>query len=60
VRFHLSDWHRSIGEKLQTLDNLYQLLQHDRNNRLMLILEITIVLLFVIDLIMLFAGIGKP
>jgi hypothetical protein len=60
ARFHLSDWHRTIGEKLQTLDNLYQLLQHDRNNQLMLILEITIVLLFVIDLIMLFLGIGKP
>jgi len=53
-RFHLSDWHHTIDEKLKTLDDLYQLLQSDRNNRWMLILEITIVLLFVIDLLILF------
>ena len=56
ARFHLADWHRTIDEKLETLDNLYQLLQHDRTNRWMLILEATIVLLFVIDLMLLFAG----
>jgi len=55
-RFHLADWHKSTDEKLHTLDDLYQLLQSDRNNRTMLILEITIVLLFVIDLAMLFKG----
>jgi len=54
ARFHLSDWHRTIDEKLKTLDNLYQLLQHDQTNRLMLILEATIVLLFVVDLVLLF------
>ena len=56
ARFHLSDWHRTIDEKLETLDNLYQLLQHDQTNRWMLILEATIVLLFVIDLVLLFVG----
>jgi len=56
ARFHLGDWHRTIDEKLETLDNLYQLLQHDQTNRLMLILEATIVLLFVIDLLLLFVG----
>jgi hypothetical protein len=50
ARFHLSEWHRTIDKKLQTLADLYQLLSHDRTNRLMLILEVTIVLLFVIDL----------
>ncbi len=54
ARFHLSDWHRTIDDKLQTLDNLYQLLNHDQTNRWMLILEVTIVLLFVIDLLALF------
>jgi hypothetical protein len=54
ARFHLTDWHKTVDEKLKTLDNLYQLLQSDRNNRYMLILEVTIVLLFIIDLIMLF------
>ena len=55
-RFHLSDWHHTIDEKLKTLDNLYQLLNQDMNNRWMLILEVTIVLLFVIDLVILFLG----
>jgi len=54
TRFHLADWHKTIDEKLRTLDGLYQLLQSDRNNRYMLILEVTIVLLFIIDLVMLF------
>lgn len=56
ARFHLADWHRVIDEKLKTLDDLYQILNQDINNRWMLMLELTIVLLFVIDLIMLFVG----
>lgn len=56
ARFHLADWHRTIDRKLQTLDDLYQLLNHDQMNRWMLILEVTIVLLFVIDLVILFLG----
>ena len=54
TRFHLSDWHRSIDGKLRTLDDLYAMLAHDRTNRVMLILEVMVVLLFVLDLIMLF------
>jgi len=56
ARFHLGDWHRTIDEKLKTLDNLYQLLSQDRTNRWMLTLEVTIVLLFVIDLVLLLLG----
>ena len=56
ARFHLGDWHRTIDNKLKTLDNLYQILSHDQNNRYMLILEVTIVLLFIIDLVILFLG----
>jgi hypothetical protein len=56
ARFHLADWHRTIDGKLQTLADLYQLLNHDQTNRWMLILEVTIVLLFVIDLIILWLG----
>lgn len=56
ARFHLADWHRNIGGKLKTLDDLYQLLKHDQNNRVMVWLEVTIVLLFVIDLIVLVLG----
>jgi len=60
ARFHLADWHRTIDEKLKTLDDLYQLLQHDQTNRIMLVLEGTIVLLFVIDLVLLFLGLKGP
>ncbi len=56
ARFHLAEWHRTIAGKLKTLDDLYQLLKHDQNNRWMLILETTIVLLFIIDLVILFLG----
>jgi hypothetical protein len=59
-RFHLADWHSSLEEKLKTLDELYEILKHDQNNRWMLMLEVTIVLLFVIDLIMLFLGLKGP
>ena len=55
-RFHLADWHRTIDDKLKTLDELYQILKHDQTNRWMMILEVTIVLLFIIDLVMLFMG----
>ena len=59
-RFHLAEWHRTINGKLKTLDDLYQLLKHDQNNRWMVILEATIVLLFIIDLVILFMGLkGK-
>lgn len=55
-RFHLADWHRTANLKLKTLDDLYQLLHHDQTNRWMLILEAAIVLLFIIDLIVIFMG----
>ena len=55
-RFHLAEWHRTIDGKLKTLDDLYQLLKHDQTNRMMLWLEITIVLLFIIDLVVLVLG----
>jgi len=56
ARFHLADWHRTIDGKLKTLDDLYQLLKHDQTNRWMMILEATIVLLFIIDLVVLVMG----
>jgi hypothetical protein len=56
ARFHLADWHRAIDEKLKTLDDLYQLLSSERNTRWMFILEVSVILLFVIDLIILALG----
>ena len=55
-RFHLGEWHRTIDDKLKTLDGLYEIIKHDHTTRLMLILEATIVLLFIIDLFVLFSG----
>jgi len=55
-RFHLEDWHRTIDEKLKTLDDMYQLLATDRNNRMMMTLEVLIVLLFIIDVVILVMG----
>ena len=57
--FHLGDWHRAIDEKLRTLDSLYEMLKQDRNHRIMLWLEVSIVLLFILDLIMLIPGMAK-
>jgi hypothetical protein len=51
TRFHLADWHKSIDEKLKTLDDLYQVLKQNQNNRWMLMLELTIVFLFVVDVL---------
>ncbi|HLP75690.1 MAG TPA: hypothetical protein VK327_02120 [Candidatus Paceibacterota bacterium] len=56
ARFHLADWHKTLDGKLKTLDDLYQMLNHDQTNRWMLMLEFTIVLLFIIDLVILFLG----
>jgi hypothetical protein len=57
--FHLADWHRAIDEKLQTLDSLYDMLKQDQNNRIMILLEAAIVLMFIIDLVLIFAGMAK-
>lgn len=58
ARFHLADWHRAVADKLKTLNELHQMLKSDQANRWMMILEATIVLLFIIDLAILFGGVG--
>ena len=58
-RFHLGDWHKTVDEKLKTLDDVYQILQQDRTNRWMLVLEVTIVLLFVVDILFIVFGHAK-
>jgi hypothetical protein len=55
-RFHLADWYRVIREKLKTLGDLYQLLRQDSVNFWMVVLEATIVLLFILDVILLLVG----
>ena len=51
TRFHLSEWEKSVSQKLRALDGLYTMLQVDSNNWIMLILEASIVALFIIDLV---------
>lgn len=55
-RFHLTDWHRTIDEKLKTLDDLYQILRADQTNRIMVTLEAMIVFLFVFEIVKSFMG----
>lgn len=59
ARFHLSEWHHTIDDKLKTLDDLYQLLRAEQNTRWMLILEVSVVILFIIDLVVLAVGLRR-
>ena len=56
VRFHLADWHRTIDDKLKTLDDLYHIMSTERTNRWMLFLEFSMALLFVIDVVLVVIG----
>lgn len=58
-RFHLADWHNVITVKLKTLAELYQLLHQDWINFWMVVLEGTIVLLFLIDVLLLIVGLHE-
>jgi len=52
----MADWHGVINVKLRTLAELYQLLYQDRINSWMVVLEATIVLLFILDVLLLLVG----
>jgi hypothetical protein len=58
-RFHLSDWKKGVEEKLKTVGELHELLKSDHSNRWMMALEITIVLLFILDVFLLIFGSKK-
>lgn len=58
TRFHLGDWHRTIDDKLQTLDHIYGLLAADSTNRWMIFLEATIVFLILFDIVKAMIGAG--
>ena len=53
-RFHLEDWQKTTDQKQRTLADLYHLIQQDRTDLFMVTMEATIVLLFVIDLVLIF------
>jgi hypothetical protein len=52
-RFHLEHWRRTIESKVGTLDDLYAIVKQDQMNFGMMVLEATIVVLFILDLIVL-------
>jgi len=58
-RFHLADWHHTIDGKLKTLDDLYEMLKQEHNHRVMLVMEASIVLMFLIDIVLLVVELVK-
>jgi hypothetical protein len=50
-RFHLGHWENTVDQKLLELDRLYSLMRQDVTEKRMLVLEITIVALFILDLL---------
>jgi hypothetical protein len=52
-RFYLSQWRKSVEDRLGQLDELYTVINADINNRRMTWLELLIVIFFAIDLVML-------
>jgi len=53
-RFHLTTWKESIHQRLLHLDNLYEIFRSEVTEARMLLLEVMIVLLFIMDLILVF------
>lgn len=53
-RFYLQNWKNSVKEKLNTVQNIYTMLQEEASNKRMLVLEIIMVLLFILDIAVLF------
>lgn len=54
TRFHIQEWKVAVEEKLKTLDELYNLASAESSSRKMLVLEVIIVVLFIVDLAVLF------
>jgi hypothetical protein len=53
-RFHLKEWETIVREKMATLNELYTLASHEVEHRRGVVLESMIVLLFIIDLVLIF------
>lgn len=57
-RFHLASWERAVDAKMETLEDMFHLAQEEANHRRSLVLEVAVIVLFVVDLVLLFQG-GK-
>jgi hypothetical protein len=53
-RFHLTSWERAVASKMATLEDMFHLAQEETNHRRTLVLEVMVVLLFILDLVLLF------
>jgi hypothetical protein len=53
-RFSLDNWEKSVREKLQTIESIYTELYERTMTRRLLVLEVLIVVLFVIDIFLIF------
>lgn len=53
-RFHLKEWETIVREKMATLNELYTLASHEVEHRRGVVLESMIVLLFVVDLVLIY------
>jgi len=47
--FHLASWERAVANKMETLEDMFQLAEEEANHRRSLILEVMVLLLFVVD-----------
>jgi hypothetical protein len=50
--FHLASWERAVASKMETLEDMFQLAEEEASHRRSLLLETMIVLLFVLDLVL--------
>lgn len=53
-RFHLKEWENIVREKMATLNELYTLASHEVEHRRGVVLEGMIILLFVVDLVLIY------
>lgn len=53
-RFHLPEWERAVQEKMGTLEDMFHLAEEEATHRRSLVLETMIVLLFILDLALIF------
>jgi hypothetical protein len=51
-KLHIKDYHKTVEEKLATLNDLYQSVLAENNHRQALVLEIAVVLLIVMELVL--------
>ena len=53
-RFHLQSWERAVAAKMETLEDMFHLAEEEANHRRAIFLESMIVVLFILDLVLIF------